>query len=197
MTELIPSRDMREYLSSINHTFSDFEKAELIYNNSLLSLEERDHALEDLKISTKDQSLAMCADSCFEHNLRLDDVYFVIPYPFLLGDVVRVLGRDLIGIVIGPKNQEEKEAEYKRYLEKKDTLDFSDCAIVVEFPDEQGHFSHYHINPMYLEYAMLEEGSPDEMILSAARDIVQGMSTIEYFQYCCVEYSKAKAQCQC
>ena len=55
--DLIPSKDMREYLQKIDHHFSDAEIASLIYNVSRLGWEERRERLKDLAERTDDQEL--------------------------------------------------------------------------------------------------------------------------------------------
>ena len=41
MFELIPSNDTREYLNKIGHSFTDFEKATLIFNNKIATRGEK------------------------------------------------------------------------------------------------------------------------------------------------------------
>lgn len=57
MIKLIPSNQVQEYLDSIHFTFSDFEKATLIWNNNLASKEEKKMALKEIMDSTKDEVL--------------------------------------------------------------------------------------------------------------------------------------------
>ena len=46
MIKLIPSNQVQEYLDSIHFTFSDFEKATLIWNNNLASKEEKENGFK-------------------------------------------------------------------------------------------------------------------------------------------------------
>lgn len=57
MIKLIPSNQVQEYLDSIHFTFSDFEKATLIWNNNLASKEEKKTALKEIMDLTKDEVL--------------------------------------------------------------------------------------------------------------------------------------------
>ena len=57
MIKLIPSNEVQEYLDSIHFTFSDFEKATLIWNNNLVSKEEKKMALKEIMDLTKDEVL--------------------------------------------------------------------------------------------------------------------------------------------
>lgn len=54
MIKLIPSNQVQEYLDSIHFTFTDFEKATLIWNNHLTTKEEKLIALKEMMNSTKD-----------------------------------------------------------------------------------------------------------------------------------------------
>lgn len=71
MKELVPSKDMRKYLASLEWGFSDFEKAELVFNNDLLSLEEKEQYLVGLKVTTEDRELVNRVDRYFEHKKRV------------------------------------------------------------------------------------------------------------------------------
>ncbi|WP_080798767.1 hypothetical protein [Arabiibacter massiliensis] len=299
MIELIPSKDMRKHLDSVGREFTDFEKAELAYNNCLLPTEEKEQFLVELKATTEDQELVERIDRYFEckqqalrrfeehegfayvlqgarfenrlidgffetreaaqefarracgntgyeiakaflvsagdardigsdalssavaaltyspdhilqswwsnesdeglpsdesekEQLFFDDTYFDIPHPFFRGDVVKVLGWDEVGIVLDPKDQEEKDAQVRRDSERKDALDFYDCAVTVEFPDEEGSFHHDHINPIYLEYATLKARSPEKMLIKAARNLLLGEGSLEHFQFVCKAYARLK-----
>ena len=57
MIKLIPSNQVQEYLDSIHFTFSDFEKATLIWNNHFVSKEEKLIALKELMELTSDEIL--------------------------------------------------------------------------------------------------------------------------------------------
>lgn len=57
MIKLIPSNQVQEYLDSIHFTFSDFEKATLIWNNRFVSKEEKLIALKELMELTSDEIL--------------------------------------------------------------------------------------------------------------------------------------------
>lgn len=55
MLEFIPSKDVRDYCKSIEHEFSDFEKATIIYN-SYMTEEEKRKALKELAHVTDDEN---------------------------------------------------------------------------------------------------------------------------------------------
>lgn len=47
MINLVPSKDLRDYLKEINHTFTDFEKATLIFQNRFLNKNQNMKNLEN------------------------------------------------------------------------------------------------------------------------------------------------------
>ena len=55
MIKLVPSKQIQEYLDEIHFTFTDFEKATLIWNNHLTTKEEKLIALKEMMNSTKDE----------------------------------------------------------------------------------------------------------------------------------------------
>lgn len=57
MIKLFPSKQVQEYLDEIHFTFTDFEKATLIWNNHLTTKEEKLIALKEMMNSTKDEML--------------------------------------------------------------------------------------------------------------------------------------------
>lgn len=139
-----------------------------------------------------DSSNDPLSDDSWKEHRYFDDAYFTIPHPFFLGDLVKVLGMDAVGVVLGPRTQEEKEAEYAKYAEMKGVLDFYDCCVMVESPNGEGRFIHDHVSPIYLEYVTLEEDLPEKDILVAARHLVCGKGSIDNFQRTCEEYANMK-----
>lgn len=57
IAELIPSKDVREYLKEKGHVFTDFEKATLIYNHSEMSFIEKAANLKRLMEQTENETL--------------------------------------------------------------------------------------------------------------------------------------------
>lgn len=57
MLEFVPSRDMREFFEDVGFTFTDFQKATLIWNVPGKTWKERCNALEELAGETKDENL--------------------------------------------------------------------------------------------------------------------------------------------
>ena len=57
MRELIPSKDVREYMEKKGKKLTDFERATLAYNYPGLSIEERLELLKEIMDTTQDQKL--------------------------------------------------------------------------------------------------------------------------------------------
>ena len=57
MINLIPSKDLRDYLKEINHTFTDFEKATLIFQNRFLNKDQKHEELKKISQTTSNQEL--------------------------------------------------------------------------------------------------------------------------------------------
>lgn len=57
MINLIPSKDLRDYLKEINHTFTDFEKATLIFQNRFLNKNQKHEELRKISQTTSNQEL--------------------------------------------------------------------------------------------------------------------------------------------
>lgn len=158
----VPSRDTAAYLASLRHVFSDFEKAEIVLNHELLSDEDKKEALTVLAKITQDSKLADIiqeAISFYMENKCWDspDLYkkIDIPYDFRHGDIVRIIDGhhdEYLGVLLGYYDDTYEE-------ERKCCGDYSDVQLVVSTRfyenDYLGEFSHDHINPIYVERAML------------------------------------------
>lgn len=122
-----------------------------------------------------------------EDRARFELSYIDIPYPFRAGDIVHVLGSDEIGVVMGPRS----ETEYQNWREKFNkmkadgSIDYRDCAVTVNFIDDNGKFSHSHPMPIWLEYAELSDDNPRKEALECARDLLIGECDFESFQRAC------------
>ncbi|MCM1039442.1 MAG: hypothetical protein NC434_08965 [Ruminococcus sp.] len=174
----IPSIDTAEYLRSINHQFSELEKATIIGNHECLSKEEKLEALQRMKELTKDESLQNrieWAMALIRENKYVFDLspawdafhdFFPIPHNFRHGDIVHLVGdgyRSVLGVVLG-----YDEKSYKFYCNL--SGDYSDIQVAVDtrflikgcdgngafLYDYLGEFSHEHINPIYIERIQLE-----------------------------------------
>lgn len=86
---------------------------------------------------------------------RFEWRFIEFPNPFDLGDIVRVVGSDIIGVV---STSQKMWHEYlHRIKERSLMVDFSDASLVVEYLPEEGEVSHIHIQPVYLEKVEVDE----------------------------------------
>lgn len=122
-----------------------------------------------------------------EERERFELAYIDIPYPFRIGDIVRVVDSDRIGIVMSPRS----ETDYQEFREKLNKLkstgkvDYSDCTVLIDFIDDNGEFDHDHISPLWLEYVELKETDPRKDALECARDLMIGHGSFGSFQRAC------------
>lgn len=126
--------------------------------------------------------------------------FFEVPNPFEKGDIVKLAGTEDYGIVDTPQKRWKRNlAKYKTAegQQKGIELDFSDAQIRVEFLNEDGTFSHAHINPMYLErYQPIEDwlnGSPMDKLLLQASLVHRGEGSLDELYLFTMNYRKSKA----
>lgn len=121
-----------------------------------------------------------------EWNNRFEGAYLSMPFPFRKGEIVRRISTGDVGIVMGPKSDEEMEEHHKRVINIYHG-DFSDTAITVEFLDdskEKPVFWHGHIMPSDLEYYEEKQERRKEL-LRVASNLIKGCGSLEYFQILC------------
>lgn len=173
----IPSIDTAAYLRSLDHHFSELEKATIIGNHQCLSKKEKLEALQRMKEISEDEKLCKRLEQAMqlirENKYIADDFpawdafhdFFAIPHDFRHGDIVHLVGneyRNVIGVILG---YDEKSYEFYCKL----SGDYCDVQIAVDTRflleryddnynpvyDYLGEFSHEHINPIYIERARL------------------------------------------
>lgn len=66
--EIIPSKDVREYMKKQGRALTDFEKATLIYNHSSMNHEEKTKALESILKVTADEALRVQIQNRLTHD---------------------------------------------------------------------------------------------------------------------------------
>lgn len=179
MFELIPSKDTREFLEKIGHTFTDFEKATLIFNNRQATDEAKMQALRNLLTVTEDNRLAKQIKERIENmrgrisnsEERFEECYISIPHPFRQGDIVHITSMEKFGIVTDCEDDADVKAydDLMKGMMQPKIIDgnkmvismYGDCQICVKtYFDGASYlseFSHEHVNPIDLEYADLAE----------------------------------------
>lgn len=178
----IPSKDMKAYLHSIHHEFTDLEKATIVANHIMISCEEKikwltdfmgrisddvlkgkiAKALPQIKSDGKRYRKSKTALGALPYYESLFDFVF-IPHDFRHGDIVRSLYGDwnhttVFGEKVGIILQYFDE-DYEHYKNLRG--DYSDVQVCVDIKFDgvtyQGEFAHEHINPMYIERMTLHE----------------------------------------
>ena len=135
-------------------------------------------------------SMAVYTEMCFSVQ-RFENRYVELPNPFQRGDIVQVTGRfDHRRRGVVETSQEEWERFNRRIRDDcLEGVDFFDACLTVEFPVEGG-FSHWHINPLYLERCQPEKDDPDHDILEAGSLMLRGDCGLEYFVRICRTYGE-------
>ena len=76
MHELIPSKDVRDYMEKRGRELTDFEKATLIYNHSAMNMAEKTDALRKLLSVTEDAELKKQIQERLEYDQLCMDVFY-------------------------------------------------------------------------------------------------------------------------
>ena len=161
----IPSKDTREYLKKIGHTFSESDKAMIIANHAMLSPTEKVEWLGELQemvsedalkqrivqeIADRREQIKENREYCWYESDGALYKHIFIPHDFRHGDIVKSLidGEDEVGVIL---DYSEEDYEFYRTLQG----DYSDVQICVDTKFRgmayKGEFSHEHINPIYVE----------------------------------------------
>lgn len=103
---------------------------------------------------------------------RFEDRYVDLPLLYRQGDIVHIVGTDLLGIVDGPKD----DAEEEKYCDLARKGDYSDFQVAVNLMFNGNKylsvFSHEHVCPTELEYATLDEGDPRKGFLEYIKQVL-------------------------
>lgn len=148
MFELVPSACMRAYFEELHFEFTDFQKATLIWNAPNKSWKERLEALCELAETTEDANIRQQI-----HDFRPDRFEFAfmkIPFDMQVGASVKNLATGRYYVLAQGKK------EWDMYIQRIEAngwyVDYSDIQVIVYELTETGHWSHMHINPLYLDY---------------------------------------------
>lgn len=122
--------------------------------------------------------------------------FFEVPNPFEKGDIVKLAGEEAYGIVRTSQKSWKEDLDKHREGRHAD-WDYSDAQVVVEFLEDDGTFSHRHINPLCLERYQtekgidLQEGSPRDNLLLCAGQAMQGEGSLEDLYLFTMDYRNA------
>lgn len=191
MKELIPSKDVRDYLKEREHIFSDSEKATLIYNSDW-SRPEKHEALSELGSVTADlelkkqiaernqwneRCLEKIKDNSEQHVYKLE-IWGEEDHEYMDTGIFATWE-------LAEDDACDSEVATVRYNEKGEVADYSDVSFPIEIVDENANFGHMHVNPMDVEYAEFEEGDERASLMWMASQLVQGNAYIQEFQAYC------------
>lgn len=103
---------------------------------------------------------------------RFEDRYVDLPLLYRQGDIVHIAGTELIGIVDGPAD----DAEEEKYRDMTRNGDFSDFQVSVNLMFNGDRFlsvfSHNHVHPTELEYAVFDDKDPRKGFLEYIRQVL-------------------------
>ena len=212
IAELIPSKDVREYLLEKGRVFTDFEKATLIYNHSGMCYEEKLLKLKELMEITNDASLKKQIrerieyDECFlrgknkSYRASIDDcrgrfenAYVEIPHPFRNGDLVKVKynsaleGETCIVECLRDATEKQITSEQQAVI-----YDYSDVSLRVAYIYDAARFGHEHVKITDVEFAIPDETNPKYSLLHCAKDLLSGKGGLSDLQFLCDEYCRTQ-----
>lgn len=203
LNAMIPSETVRKYVQETVWTFTDTQKAILLYHCNL-PLEKKLSYLKNLYNKTEDEKLQKeltdyLSDDKTDFNEYLEYAFIEVPNPFERGDIIRLVGSEDYGIVETTQKQWKKDlVKYQSDERQQKGLceDFSDVQIRVVFLDNDGAFSHAHINPIDLELYQPKgdwmDGSPMDKLLLCISDLYRGESSLDELYYFTKEYRKSR-----
>lgn len=126
-------------------------------------------------------------DTCDKY--RFENAFVLLPHPFRLGDFVRTMGCEKIGIFRGCRTEEDylKEQAFYKKLEEKGLPDFTDVCCTAEYLEscydnkKQFCFSHNHPCLINLEFAEIKEEDPHYELMKQAQLLVRGKGSLDIF----------------
>ena len=189
MKSTIISNDYRNYLQEQGIQLSDWDRATLIIRHKQLSPEEKMEALRELGDATSDEELKKQIrerislsqeNSCFKNynddlefykDWRFEGRFVDLPLCFRQKDVVKIVGTEAYGVVLGDIRNDEEEEAYRKAVRKGTFSDFRlNVDIVYEGEKLLDEFRNVSIPPTELEYAGLDENDPRKRHLDELLD---------------------------
>lgn len=175
--DIIPSADMRQFLTQENICFRDKEIVTIGYNEIVLKKDKRSW----LKLMEKETGETWESSDIYE------DIFVDIPIPFKHGDLVRHVTKGWRGIMMGCEPVREE-------LRQNHLVDYSDTALRAEWLDETGEFFHSHVSPFVVERFRPVKGDADYDVLIEAEQLAKGLGgSFEVFQIFCKRYARQNA----
>lgn len=121
-------------------------------------------------------------------------IFYEVPNPFERGDIVRLADEAESYGIIETFQQHWREALERYKNPKKFPPDYSDVQVRVGFLNEDGTFSHAHINPINLERYHPNDSPMDKLLLCAS-DLYKGQGSLDELYCFAMEYRKFKEKC--
>lgn len=118
-----------------------------------------------------------------------ENAYILMPHPFRLGDFVKTIGTNQVGILRGSRTEEEyqKDQAFYKKLAEKGISDFTDVCCTADYLEpcydnkKQFCFSHHHPSLVNLEFAEIKEEDPHYELMKQAQALVRGKGSLEMF----------------
>lgn len=120
---------------------------------------------------------------------RFEYAYVFVPHPFRTGQIVRIMGTDVLGVIEEPMT-DKKMYENEEKRKKSGLGDHTDMVVGVEFLQDDGDFVCDTIDIRALEYANLQYNHPAKEILKEAGRMLRGDTSIQSFLQVQKEYKE-------
>lgn len=197
MINLIPSKQVSEYLDEIGRTFSDYEKTILIWNSERFPTWSKREMLMDLAKTTDDMKTKQLIEAHLDEEGKMLDRFVSIPYPptFMKGIPVKYICAskfEIYGIIaIGIPEWEIIEQRIKYGF-----LGYDDMYITVVFLEDDGRWRRKRVNPIYLEVGMPNTADNPYLAyaLEALSDYWSGSGSEETVLKYCRRYAESKKE---
>ena len=125
--------------------------------------------------------------------------FFELPTPFEQGDIVKRIETDEYGIVATSQKEWKKSLERGTNLEEQYPeagLVYTGITITVEFLNDDGTFSHAHVNPLQLERYQPKEdwlnGSLLDRLLMSASFLHRSEGSLDDLYFATMDYRESR-----
>lgn len=128
----------------------------------------------------------------YDDPTRFENAFIAVPNPFERGDIVRsTMNHAKHGVI------ETSQQEWKEYLERvkswgRESLDFYESGITVEFLQEDGHLMHDHVSPAFLEKYEPKKDDEDYDVLTGASCVLLGQCELDIFLHYLKKYQESR-----